>query len=567
MRRLIALSCVLVACGSPPPVDAGVTLPDAATDAGVDAGEPPLEPDLVCPGDPSCPDEGDGVLYAGAAAIPITPSFDDVDAITLDVDGDGVFEPEDGDTFEDRDGDGDFDAIWLAGFGNGRGATSILNDTWARAIALRQNETTVVFVALDVVGFFLDDAEPIRELVSDLEVDYVSVSATHDHEGYDTIGIWGPSLDVSGRDPRYIERVQAQAAQAVRDAVAALEPAHVQYASLRVRDVPGGLLRIVGDSRDPQILDDEARVMRFERPADGTTISTLINFAAHPEYMGSSNTALSSDYPHWLREGVESGVEGPDGTMAEGVGGICVFVNGALGAQIGPGRAQVRTWADEPVPRGSEQNASTMGSQLAWHVLQALGPEGGSTTEETADLAVRRARFFIKIENRRYHVAYLQGLFVREVYHFDPDYPIRPGTNEPDVLSEIAVIDVGRATMITIPGELDPALFVGGYDGSYTPEGVDIVDTSRTNPPDLSRAPSGPYLRDLARADADQVWLLGLTNDFLGYFLPEFDYQLDPGLPYIGEAPGAHYEETNSIGISGWPRVEDQLHQLLAWTR
>src|SRR5690606_34852886 len=124
----------------------------------------------------------------------------------------------------------------------------------------------------------------------------------------------------------------------------------------------------------------------------------------------------------------------------------------------------------------------------------------------------------------------------------------------------------GRATMITVPGELDPALFVGGYDGSYTPAGVPIVDEERENPPDLSLAPSGPYLRDLARRDAEQVWLLGLTNDFLGYVIPSFDFQLAQSAPYLFEAPGAHYEETNSIGERGWPRVQDKLEQLLAWT-
>jgi len=562
------LSMLLVsACDEPAPVetDAGVAPP---ADAGrPDAGpEPPLEPDLVCPGGPACPDEGDDVLRVGASAQPITPSFDDVDALTVDVDGDGRFDPTDGDEFEDRDGDGRYDAIWLAGFGNGRAATEIHDDVWARAVVLRQNETTLAFVAIDAVGLFLDDIQPIRDAVADLDVDYVSVSATHDHETYDTIGIWGPDLDTTGRAPEYLAYVQAQAAQAIRDAVAALEPANVQYASLRLRETPIGLRRLVSDTRDPNIIDDEVRVMRFARPADGSTISTLVNLSSHPEYMGSRNTALSSDYPNWLRDGIENGVEGPDGAMAEGVGGVCVFINGAVGSQIGPGRVQPQTWAGEDVERSTIESAATVGSQLAWYVLQSLGPDGGSTTDETADLAVRRAQFFLRIENRRYHIAYLQGLFVREVYNYEPDFPIRPGSNEPDVLTEIAVIDVGRAQLITVPGELDPALFVGGYDGGYTPEGEAIVDTSATNAPDLSMAPDGPYLRDYARDDAEHVWLLGLTNDFLGYFIPEFDYELDPGLPYIAEAPGDHYEETNSIGLGGWPRVRDKLQELLEWS-
>ncbi len=560
LRWLPAIA-VLAACGP------GEVAIDAGTDAGAvtDAGEPPLTPDLHCPGGEGCADEGDGVLLAGAAAVAITPSLDDVEPLTNDVNGNGFFDPTDEDTFQDLDGDGLWDAIWIAGFGNGRAATGIANDVWARALALRQNETTIVFVAIDAVGWFYDDSLPIRDMVSDLDVDYVVVSATHSHETRDTIGIWGRTLSETGRDAAYMAFVQEQAAQAVREAVGALRPAHVQYASLRLRDQPGGLLRYVGDNRDPQVIDDEVRIMRFIDATDESTISTFVNFAAHPEYTGSDNTLISSDFPHWLRDGIENGVTGPGGEPIEGLGGVCVFVNGAVGSQIGPNHIHLETWTGEAIDRGTPEAPATMGSQVAYFVLSALGPDGGAVTEETADLAFRRGRFFMTIQNRRYHIAFQSGLFVREVYNWDPNLRIRPGVNEPDVLTEIAVIDVGRAQMISIPGELDPALFVGGYDGSYAPDGVPVVDETQENPPDLSMAPGPPYLRDLARGDADQVWLLGLTNDFLGYFIPEFDYELGASLPYIEEAPGHHYEETNSIGEDGWPRLHRKLVDLLTW--
>ncbi len=565
---LLATALALSACDATPGnLDAGPPTPaDAGVDGGTDAGEPPVEPDLYCPGSPGCADEGDGVLYAGAAAVTTTPSLDDVEPVTVDVNGNGRFDPVDGDVFEDRDGDGIWDALFLAGFGNGRAATAIHDDTWARALALRHNETTIVFLVLDAVGWFLDDADDIREAVADLDVDYVAVSATHCHEARDTIGIWGRTIDETGRDEAYMRFVRDRAAQAIRDAVAALEPAHVQYASFSLRDQPGGVVRYVSDTRDPLVIDDEVRIMRFLRAAEpSTTISTFVSFTAHPEYMGGSNTLLSSDFPNWLRTGIEEGVAGPDGTMTPGVGGVTVYINGALGSQVGPGRVRLETWAGEPVDRYTLQAAETVGTQVAYFVLRALGDGGGSITEETAPLGFRRHRFFLKIQNTRYHIAFQQGLFVREVYNWDPSRPIRPGRNEPDVLTEIAVLDVGRAQLITVPGELDPVLFLGGYDGSYTPEGSPVVDTTRENPPDLSQAPPPPYLRDLARSDADQVWLLGLTNDFLGYFIPEFDYELAE-LPYLVEAPGSHYEETNSIGEDGWPRVRRKLEELLAWT-
>ena len=57
------------------------------------------------------------------------------------------------------------------------------------------------------------------------------------------------------------------------------------------------------------------------------------------------------------------------------------------------------------------------------------------------------------------------------------------------------------------------------------------------------------------------VW--GLTPDELGYFIPAYDYELDDRQPYIEEASGDHYEETNSIGPTVVERVEEHLTVLL----
>jgi hypothetical protein len=107
-----------------------------------------------------------------------------------------------------------------------------------------------------------------------------------------------------------------------------------------------------------------------------------------------------------------------------------------------------------------------------------------------------------------------------------PYRPLVEGRNEPDIRTEVVVIDIGDVSIVGVPGELDPALFLGGYDGTYTPPELMVVDPMRENPVDLSRAPSPPYLRDLAlaaRPDVETVMLFGLFNDEIGYFVPEFD--------------------------------------------
>ena len=67
-----------------------------------------------------------------------------------------------------------------------------------------------------------------------------------------------------------------------------------------------------------------------------------------------------------------------------------------------------------------------------------------------------------------------------------------------------------------------------------------IVKFGQENPPDFSLAPEGPYGYDLV--PGEYPFFIGLGMDFLGYMVPEYDYE-------PGDAPGSHYEETN--GASG----------------
>jgi hypothetical protein len=161
-------------------------------------------------------------------------------------------------------------------------------------------------------------------------------------------------------------------------------------------------------------------------------------------------------------------------------------------------------------------------------------------------------------------VAILNELFLRESFNWDSDRILVPGVNEPDVRTELAIVDIGRMRILYMPGEVDPALFVGGYDGSFRPADVPFLDEG-PNAPDISRAPAGPYLREEVGGGFDYVAMVNLGNDQLGYILPDFDYVLDPENPYLDQAPGNHYEETVSVGIDGWQRLHAQLRLLLEY--
>jgi hypothetical protein len=51
----------------------------------------------------------------------------------------------------------------------------------------------------------------------------------------------------------------------------------------------------------------------------------------------------------------------------------------------------------------------------------------------------------------------------------------------------------------------------------------------------------------------------------LGYIMPDYNYVLDPGSPYMEEADGDHYEETNSLGPYARTELIDPLVELITW--
>ena len=135
------------------------------------------------------------------------------------------------------------------------------------------------------------------------------------------------------------------------------------------------------------------------------------------------------------------------------------------------------------------------------------------------------------------------------------------------LLTEVDLFDLGPIRMLSIPGELLPELAIGGYDESegqpFTPLET-LINPDNENPPDLSAAPEGPYLFD--RMGGEYNWIIGLGNDEVGYIIPPYNYQLHETTPYLQEADGDHYEETNSLGPQTTPLIEEAVIELLEWS-
>ena len=93
---------------------------------------------------------------------------------------------------------GDKAKVYLAGFGKDRKATGVHDPLMARAVVLRHGKTKIAVASVDLVGFFLPNVENVRKKLDGFS--YVLVTSTHNHEGPDTLGLWGPNPFQSGAD-------------------------------------------------------------------------------------------------------------------------------------------------------------------------------------------------------------------------------------------------------------------------------------------------------------------------------------------------------------------------------
>jgi hypothetical protein len=542
----------------------------------VDTSAPEWSPDLVCPGATGCED-GAGTLHAQAAVADITPpcfeSWTDVDGNGeysktkdefLDCGCDRLCPDDEGYTSADEgEGDDEFAAVWMGGFSAAHPATGVADGIQARALVLDKGDVRIAIVSVDLIGFFYDDTRQTRELLAErgLEVDYLLVGATHTHEGPDTMGLWGERTGKSGYQPEYLAFVRERIADTVEEAVAGLtEVGEMRVGGLNPEDEhERGAANVIDDGRDPVVIVDELGVL-YLADTSGDTIATVVNWGEHPETLADDNYLISSDFVHLVRETVEGGSTW-DAYSTEGLGGTAIYLQGMVGGMMTPLHTTTHTPDGDVLSGATWEKNDAIGTLLGEMALKAVAE--AAVTENT-DLYVAHSIFTMPVDNIAFQAMFRIGVFPRELSGYDPDAPL-DDDNVPDVETEMDHIRIGPLDMLTIPGELLPEVGIGGYDGSKTGSTLyDLVQAENPNPPDISAAPSGPYIRDQMSGEFN--WIVGLGNDELGYIIPAYNFKLHESVPYLDEAEGDHYEETNSLGPDTEPIISAQAERLLQWS-
>ncbi len=413
-------------------------------------------------------------------------------------------------------------AVYLAGFGQNRKATKVHDPIMARAVVMADGDEKIAFVSVDVVGLFLPSVERVREKLPGYK--YVLISATHNHEGPDTLGLWGPTPVQSGVDPAFLKKVEAGCVEAVQAADKNRKPAASRIGTAKDGD-------LLADGRLPIVKHDELVVLHFRDPKSDKPLGVLVQWNCHPETLASKNTEITADYIYFVVKYLRESQKCPVAYFTGTVGGLMTTL-----------KLSVKDEKGKELEDGTFEKADRYGFLLAKLAEKALKDAVPITL---TPFDIRTREILVPVDNNIYRLAWSFGVLDRAMYLWEGNptpkkfEAIKEVGKAVAVKTEVGYLKLGGLEVAAIPGEIYPELVLGKVQDPADP-GADFPD-----------APIEPAIYDQLKGK--HRMLIGLANDELGYFIPK--RQWDEKAPFCYGLKKAQYGEMNSVGPDAAPVI------------
>jgi hypothetical protein len=355
------------------------------------------------------------------------------------------------------------------GVGEPQATTEKRGELTARAMVFSDGTTTIAVVGIDVLGFPSVLGDRVRKLVPRLPAENILIGATHTHSAPDCYGFPLPSGKFTG-DLNFMQSVCEKAAEAVNEAIDKLQPATLKTAVDKAAE------GIAYNYYAPQLYDRRMGVIQTVG-ADGTVIGTLVNYAIHPEVLGSDVGIISPDCIGPMYDQIE-----------QKLGGVAVFMNSAQGGMVTadnrdlsqPGDIRNAVWPDQR----TWTECLRIGHLMADEAERIIGKADAQIEPVVTNLA-RRVEFPVESAMMRAIVA---------------GSPLKyPYTDDFRIAVQVNLLTIGKAQVLTIPGEALPNI--------------------------------GFYLK--RKMKGEHNFLFGLTNDAFGYILTKVDYESFDRYSYV----------------------------------
>ena len=345
------------------------------------------------------------------------------------------------------------------GVGPSHKTTQKEGELTVRALVLEQEGTRVAIVSADFLGFPAALGNRARAAVKEIPPQNILIGATHTHSAPDCYG-FPDGTGGTARDAKYVESVCARIAEAINEAVSKLQPVRIKIATGEAHG------KIAYNYYAEQLYDPRCHVIQA-MDQSGKPLATLVNYAVHPEVIGSGKGICSPDLVGPLYD-----------RIAEKGGGIGIFMNSAQGGMVTadnrlPDKGEARTW----------EECKRIGTLLADEALRIVQ----DAPEQAAPKLYCAARPLTLPVDSPQMRALLKEL------------PEAPKTNTETLTTQMNLVNLGNAQILTIPGEALPNI---GY-----------------------------YLKRKMRGEHNL--LFGLTNDAFGYILTKEDYDSFKRYAYV----------------------------------
>jgi hypothetical protein len=427
--------------------------------------------------------------------------------------------------------DPDGKPVYLAGFGANRKATGVHDPLLARAVVLAHGKEKIALVSVDLIGLFHANVARARQALPGFR--YILVSSTHNHEGPDTLGLWGASHLQSGVDPAYLALVEKRIVTAVRQADGRKKPVKAHIGTLKAPE----LLR---DSRLPIVKHDELVVLRFSDAKTGKNSGLVVQWNCHPETLSSRNTLVSADYVGYTVNYLRKKQHCPVLYLTGTVGGLMT----SLGVAVKNDRGEL-------LKDGTFEKTSRYGELLGQAAEKALAK---SKPLALVPFTVRSRLIFLPMDNIGYLTARKMGSLDRDAYLWKPGMekgePVKSVSllRRHAIRTELAYLRLGELDVACIPGEVYPELVLDKVVDPPEP-GADFPDAPIE--PGLYKQMKGPHRM-----------LIGLANDEIGYIIPKRQWDARP--PFCYKRKTAQYGEINSLGPETAPLLCRAFKELVA---
>jgi hypothetical protein len=290
-----------------------------------------------------------------------------------------------------------------------------------RAIVLEKDGVRVAIVSIDNLGWPAILSDRARTLVKSIPAENIMVGATHTHSAPDAYGFPDEDQKTYANLP-YLDWCVKQMADAINEAVSKLSPASLKIV---VGEAKG---KIAYNYYASELYDPRCGVIQAIAESGknkGKAIATLVNYAVHPEVIGSKQGILSPDLCGPLYDRIEN----------QG-GGIAIFMNGAQGGMV---------TADNRLDNNKEANTweecIRIGELLADEALRLVA-SAPTQKDPKLNCLSRSIKFPITNPSMQYILKYSSVIPAAE--------------DLSSTSTRLNYLEIGNAKVLTIPGEALP---------------------------------------------------------------------------------------------------------------